>query len=292
MIDSGAEINLISNSLAKKWKLAGFAPHIQIATLYDTFVEAKSVYRFPVKVFDSADDNRVIWQSFVGINMTADVILGMPAMIALNLDLDWRGQKAIFRGPQEDRDDHIEFCGIDDIIDDISTGHVYIVQACEVDPLPAEEEPEDIDEDQVPREFREYLDVFSEKGAGILPPFRTDVDHAIDIEEGKKPPFGPLYSLSEKELAVLREYLDENLANGFIQPSKSSAGAPVIFAPKGDGSLRLCVDYRGLNKVSLKNVYPLPRIDEILDRVAGAKYFAKIDIRNAYYRICIKKGDE
>jgi hypothetical protein len=144
---------------------------------------------------------------------------------------------------------------------------------------------------RIPNEYLDLAEVFSEAGARSLPPHR-DADHAIDLEEGKKPPFGAIYSLSEKELGVLREYIDENLANSFIQPSRSSAGAPVLFAPKANGELRLCVDYRGLNAITIKNRYPLPLVGEILDRLSGAKIFTKIDIKNAYYRIRIRKGDE
>jgi reverse transcriptase-like protein len=86
--------------------------------------------------------------------------------------------------------------------------------------------------------------------------------------------------------------LQDNLTKGFIRPSKSPAGAPILFAPKKDGTLRLCVDYRGLNKVTVKNRYPLPLISEIMDRVNGAKWLSKFDLKDAYHRIRIKPGDE
>ena len=91
---------------------------------------------------------------------------------------------------------------------------------------------------------------------------------------------------------MLRRYLQENLNKGFIRPSKSPAGAPILFVPKKDGSLRLYVDYRGLNKITVKNRYPLPLMGEILDRVNGATVFSKIDLKDAYYRIRIRPGDE
>jgi hypothetical protein len=81
----------------------------------------------------------------------------------------------------------------------------------------------------------------------------------------------------------LKEFLEENLEKGFIWESKSPAGAPILFALKKDGSLRLCVDYRGLNAITIKNRYPLPLITEIMDRVMGASYFSKIDLKDAYY---------
>jgi len=129
------------------------------------------------------------------------------------------------------------------------------------------------------------------KNAKKLAPHR-DIDLAIDLQPGKEPPYGPIYPLSQTELTALREFLEENLAKGFIRESKSPAAAPILFVPKKDGGLRLCVDYRGLNAITIKNRYPLPLISEIMDRVAGAQFFSKIDLKDAYYRIRIKLGDE
>ncbi|SOV07075.1 uncharacterized protein UDID_18713 [Ustilago sp. UG-2017a] len=115
--------------------------------------------------------------------------------------------------------------------------------------------------DIIPQEYHQYLDVFSRVKADKLPPHRT-YDHQIPLEEGKSPPFGPIYSLSEHELKTLREYLEENLAKGFISPSDSPAASPILFIKKKDGSLCLCVDYRGLNQITihLRGVYNLLRI--------------------------------
>ena len=117
------------------------------------------------------------------------------------------------------------------------------------------------------------------------------MEHAIELEGGK-PPYGPIYHLSEKELKVLREYLEDSLKKGWIRHSTSPAGAPILFVPKKDKELRLCVDYRGLNKLTIKNRYPLPLICEILDRLAGAKVYTKLDLKDAYHRIRIRRGDE
>jgi transposase InsO family protein len=158
--------------------------------------------------------------------------------------------------------------------------------------LPDEDEPENSSNpDRIPPELQDYAPVFEVQNSKIMPP-RKETDHEIGLEEGSVPPHGPIYPLSQAELKVLREYLDENLKNGRIRPSKSPAGAPILFVPKKDGGLRLCVDYRGLNKVSIKNRYPLPLISEILDRLAGVRYFSKVDVQDAYYRIRIKEGDE
>jgi hypothetical protein len=115
---------------------------------------------------------------------------------------------------------------------------------------------------------------------------------AIELEEGKQPPHGPLYNLSQAEMDVLKTYLDDMLAKGWIRHSKSPAGAPILFVKKKDGGLRLCVDYRGLNAVTIKNRCPLPLIQESLDRLGTAKVFSKMDLRDAYHRIRIREGDE
>jgi hypothetical protein len=115
------------------------------------------------------------------------------------------------------------------------------------------------------------------------------VEHVI--ETTKDPPFVPIYNLSETELASLREYLNKGLDRGWIQHSISPTGAPILFVPKKDGKLRLCVDYHALNAVTRKNRHTLPLISEILDRLNGAKYLTKIDLQDAYHRIAIAKED-
>ena len=130
---------------------------------------------------------------------------------------------------------------------------------------------------QLPVQYKEYEDVFEKKNADILPQHRP-YDCGIDLQEGTQPPFGPIYSLSQNELAALREYIDENLAKNFIRHSKSPAGAPILFVKKKDGSLQMCVDYRGLNKITIKNRYPLPLIFGLLDQLGRAKVYTKIDL--------------
>ena len=140
----------------------------------------------------------------------------------------------------------------------------------------------------IPEVYHEFLDVFSQNAADKLPPHRS-FDHAIDLKEGEEPPWGPIYALSETELKALREYLDNMLRTGKIRPSKSPAGAPILFVPKAHGrGLRLCVDYQGLNRVSILNRYPLPLMNELRDRVEGSKVFSKIDLKSGYnlIRIC------
>ncbi|RAQ93876.1 retrotransposon nucleocapsid protein [Stemphylium lycopersici] len=133
----------------------------------------------------------------------------------------------------------------------------------------------------LPAEIRDFWDVFSPKEAEKLPPHRSH-DHDIRLLEGKTPPFGPLYPMSREELKALKEWLEENLRKGFIRPSSSPAASPVLFVKKPDGGLRFCVDYRGLNNISVKDRYPLPLVKESLNSLKGMKYFSKIDIIAAF----------
>ena len=143
----------------------------------------------------------------------------------------------------------------------------------------------------LPSKYREFSDVFDKVKANTLPDHRP-YDCPIDLHSEKEPPWGPIYNLSPSELKVLREYIDENLANGFIRHSRSPAGAPIFFVKKKDGSLRLVVDYRGLNKVMVRNRYALPLIPNLLERLSGAKYFTRLDLRGAYNLVRIRPGDE
>ena len=124
---------------------------------------------------------------------------------------------------------------------------------------------------EVPAEYSDYSDVFSAEYAAELPENTGMNEHAIELEEGKQPPFGPIYSRGPVELETLKTYIKTNLANSFIRPSKSPAEAPILFDKKPDGSLRLCVDYRDLNNLTIKNRYLLPLIGESLDRLGQAK---------------------
>jgi hypothetical protein len=143
----------------------------------------------------------------------------------------------------------------------------------------------------IPPKYEKYSSVFSKVEADRLPPYRP-YDHAINLQPQAQPPFGPIYNLSKVELETLHDFIKENLAKGFIERSESPAGAPVLFVKKKDNSLRMCVDYRGLNKVTIPNRCPLPLISETLDRLHKAKIYTKLDMRGAYNLIRIEKGDE
>lgn len=135
---------------------------------------------------------------------------------------------------------------------------------------------------------KEYDDVF-ESLIG-LPPDRAD-PFTIELEPGTKPITKAPYRMALAEMAELKKQLDELMEKGFVRPSSSPWGAPVLFVKKKDGSFRLCIDYRGINRVTVKNKYPLPRIDELLDQLRGATCFSKIDLASGYHQIPIAEED-
>ena len=137
----------------------------------------------------------------------------------------------------------------------------------------------------------EFMDVMPKELPKTLPP-RRNMDHKIELEPGARIPAQAPYRMAPKELAELRKQLDELLDAGYVQPSKAPYGAPVLFQRKQDGSLRMCVDYRALNKVTVKNKYPIPNASDLFDRLSRASYFTKLDLRAGYWQVRIAEGDE
>ena len=138
--------------------------------------------------------------------------------------------------------------------------------------------------------LKEYAELFPEQLPKGKPPKRA-VEFEIRIKEDTTPPSKPPYRLSPKEHEELQAQIDDLLAQGHIRPSNSPYGAPVLFVPKKDGRWRMCVDYRALNKQTIRDQYPLPRIDDLLDRLGRAKHFSTLDLASGYHQIAVKTTD-
>lgn len=139
--------------------------------------------------------------------------------------------------------------------------------------------------------YKDFEDVFLVKNAGHLSPQKNH-DHAIDLVDGKQPLYGLIYNLSENKLFILWAYINKHLVYRFIGPSKSPVDALILFVPKFNGGFWLCVDYQGLNNITIENRFPLFLVSESLDRLGRAKQFIKLHFTDTYYRICTKKSDE
>ncbi|GBG75312.1 hypothetical protein CBR_g19944 [Chara braunii] len=152
-----------------------------------------------------------------------------------------------------------------------------------------ESSPTDLSSDpRVVRLLDEFTDIF-ESPTGVVPD--RPISHEIILEAGAVPPKGCIYRISEKELAVLRAQLDDLLHKGWIRPSSSPYGAPVLFVRKKNKDLHLFIDYHKLNAQTIKNVGPLPRIDDLLESLGGTKFFSKLDLKLGYHQISIPPQD-
>ncbi|TKX19702.1 hypothetical protein C1H76_8148 [Elsinoe australis] len=285
LADSGADINFISQHYVKATGIRLRNDHVvRVRTLDQREVASYGYCYLDIETTDHYGVLKTVRQRFDAVEIKGyDLVLGQPWLYHINPDIDWKLQ----RWRHRDADVTAALLNADEFAEELDHGsdcYAVFLNAVVTDADPPAG-------NRLPDWLSSYQDVFDDKQATTIP-LNAPHDHAIDLHEGKQPPWGPIYALAETELATLREYIDENLRLGRIRHSVSPAGAPILFVPKKDKSLRLCVDYRGLNDVSIKNRYPLPLITEMLDRVQGATVYTKIDLRDAYHRIRIRRGDE
>ena len=144
---------------------------------------------------------------------------------------------------------------------------------------------------KVPAEYHDLKEVFCKSCATRLPPHRPS-NCAKNFKPGTTPSRGHLFSLSHPETEAMEKYLGKVLAAGIIRPSSSPVGVGFFFVGKKDGSPHPCIDYRGINNITIKNRYPLPLMTTAFELLQGATTFTKLDLRNAYHLVRIREGDE
>lgn len=294
LIDSGSELNLISSPFAKQLGLKlQPLPSLEAEAANGSSIPIDGATTVEVAVTDARGRVRHQMVPFVVCALRKfPVYLGLPWIDAYNPKLNFATRRMLHRGGKIRDHPLVAKVGIEEAeeFDKSMRDPTAYVFACVVAPK---------DEgaaiwpklDQLPPQYAEFADICSDKEARELAK-HSQHDLAINLVPEGQPPHQPIYNLSASELDILRRYLKEYLERGWIRRSRSPAGAPILFVKKKDGSLRLCVDYRGLNKVTIKNRHPLPLISESLERLAEAKYYSKLDVRDAYHRIRIKEGDE
>jgi hypothetical protein len=280
MLDDAAEVNVISQSMVLQCDLRKVdVPLPNMEGFRGEKGHCYGAYKLRMRIADSTGQERMTDDVFFGVDLSgSDVLLGRPWRRKYGVIVDSRNDYWWFAEPDEMPAARVR----DPRAFQRDLKKAVVVYAVNLKEFQGDPE--------LPTEIKDFADVIL-VGDTENRPLPKDVEHAIDLEPGQRPPFRPLYNLSAKELTALREYLDQALKNGWIKQSVSEAGAPILFVPKKDGSLRLCIDYRGLNAITKKNRHPLPLISETLDRLGRATVFSALDLKDAYYRIPIKRSD-
>ena len=245
------------------------------------------VYRdCPIKIREYEFSGDLIELSFKEF----DVILGMDWLSRHRAIVDCRMKRVTLRTLNEnevscisERSNHLS-----NVIS-AATARTMVQKGCEaylayvIDTVKARPSVSDI------ATVSDFPDLFQEELPGLTP--HREIEFAIDVVPGATPASITPYSMDPLELKELKLQLQELLEKGFVRPSVSPWGAPVLFVKKKDGTLRLCIDYRQLNKLTVKNKYPLPRINDLFDQLKGSSIFSKIDLRSGYHQLRMKDVD-
>src|SRR5258708_7818712 len=323
LLDSGSSHCFVDEVFAKKNKLAlSKLPSIILLRLFDGLARNSVSHKTNIPPTFSTGETHQTEFYITKLDKGYSVVLGYDWLVCHNPSIDWAETKVVFPGavkvpggpstpvsPKFDIQfvtakkishlchepgnsvyclEHHSVAGDDNTSQQLSNPHSeppsdpYSVCTSSL-------APESMSEILV--DYHEFQDVFSDAKANMLPPHRP-YDPQISLEEGAKPFHGLIYSLLPPELMALQEFLEEYTWNGFICPTKSPWGSPVLFVKKKDGSLCLCIDFCALNKVMEKDHYLLPLITDLLNATGPARIYTKIDLKHAYHLVDIAEGDE
>ncbi|CAI7844986.1 unnamed protein product [Closterium sp. NIES-54] len=259
------------------------------ANTADVFTKALQPY--PLWLLSTADTTtpRGVMQWATPPGTSGQRCISLDFLKRLNPEIDWINSKVcIYNNGKQialrswtDTGDVLEttLARFEQTVNESNTGYLALVMAAEEEEKPSSELPAAVKE-----VLEQYKDIMPDDLPAGVPPARTH-EHEIMEEPGAKPVSRAPYRLSPTELTDMKKQIEYLLDRQLIRPSTSPYGAPVLFTPKPDGSLRMCIDYRALNKQTVKNKYPIPRIDDLLDQLRGATVFSKLDLRLGYWQI-------
>uniref|UniRef100_A0A8C1YSB8 Gypsy retrotransposon integrase-like protein 1 n=1 Tax=Cyprinus carpio TaxID=7962 RepID=A0A8C1YSB8_CYPCA len=274
LLDSGAAGNFISEEFAKRYniQLIPCSTSLSVETIDGRPLGSGSITHLTRKILMAAGllhKERI--QFYILPTSHTPVILGLPWLRLHNPQISWREGQVVKWS---------NYCQQNCL------SLVKPIPVCSVSLAPAQESIPDL-----PEEYADLMEAFSKEQANILPPHRK-YDCAIDLLPGHSPPKGRIFPLSQPESEAMKDYIKEELQKGFIRPSTSPASSGFFFVKKKDGGLRPCIDYRGLNEMTVKFRYPLPLVPSALEQLRTAQYYTKLDLRCAYNLIRIREGDE
>jgi hypothetical protein len=308
-IDSGASANFISLDLAQHLRLSSkklLGDPLDVTLADGSLQHTSYVFQVPFRMSTYAATCSAYGTVLAG---SMHLILGMPWLAYTNPNINWMQGTMVFstKGRRHRLVSTPYSADRNPTCDGLTLSALQLKRASRKGAsvfaiLLKEMDPDDDNSDPNPGptelsfcapEFSslvsEFSDVFQPPPKG-LPPERSVV-HTIPIEPGARPPTRPIYPMSQPELAELKRQLDELIEKGYIEPSTSPYSAPILFVKKKTGELRMCIDYRGLNKITIKNKYPLPHISELLDRLDRVEYVSSIDLNSAYYQVRVAEQD-
>ncbi|KAH0669077.1 hypothetical protein KY289_023570 [Solanum tuberosum] len=289
LIDPSASLSFVTPFVANKFHVEPdlLRESYKVSTPIGAYIVARKVYRnCPICIL-----HKILPCDLVELNMVDfDVVLGMDWLHAYYASIDCRTRRVKFQFPSEPilewesqnvvvKGRFISCIKARKLISKGCLYHLVRVRDVESKTLLIESVPV----------VNEFLDVFPNDLPGVPP--EREIDFGIDLLPDTQPISIPPYRMAPAELKELKEQLRDLLEKGFIRPSQSPWGAPVLFVKKKDGSFRMCIDYRQLNRVTVKNKYPLPSIDDLFDQLQGASHFSKIDLRSGYHQVKVRECD-
>uniref|UniRef100_A0A8C6LVF1 Gypsy retrotransposon integrase-like protein 1 n=1 Tax=Nothobranchius furzeri TaxID=105023 RepID=A0A8C6LVF1_NOTFU len=272
LVDSGCEQLLLDPRIVAEWKIPTtklITPR-SVSSLDNRNLSSITHQTIPLRLQVSGNHVETL-TFYVFPSPQSPLVLGHSWLVRHNPILDWRENKIV------------EW--------DSACSQLCLRSAILPTRGPVAPPAENINLATVPQVYHDLRLVFSKDRASSLPPHRP-YDCAIDLLPGAPLPTSRLYQLSKPERESMEEYIQECLAAGTIRPSSSPLGAGFFFVPKKDGTLRPCIDYRGLNQITVKNKYPLPLLSSTFEPVQDSTIFTRLDLRNAYHLVRVKEGDE
>lgn len=272
LVDCGADDNFIDSELCIQADLpTETLPEPKDVLALNGQLLARVTHRTAPLTLQLSGNHQEVISLFVIPSPTTPLVLGLPWLKLHNPHIDWSASTIT---------NWSTFC------------HSHCLHSATPPRAPSSPEPhQPIDLSTIPSVYHDLQEVFSKDKALSLPPHRP-YDCAIELLPGAPLPSQKLYNLSKPEKESMEQYITDSLAAGLIRPSSSPVGAGFFFVEKKDKTLRPCIDFRGINDITVKNKYPLPLIDSAFGPLHQATVFSKLDLRNAYHLIRIKEGDE